>query len=265
MKWLLFITVSFLFLYFITLQDLKLNDTDSPPPSNLQSSADVEASVIQSTPNRSVIIESVDKPWLIPQLRYDLERFLESDSGNLEDIKDSFLKKCQTLDYCDKLTDLFERYIEFSLALNQQHLNFDPSELERLYQLKNELIQQYFSEDEISALFIKEMNWHQQMLERRNILTNNTITPVEKQELLQAHFDNLPEDQKLDIKNTLALEQVMNFYQSNNIQGQNNSDLAINLPKDTLQRIQEKSELQESWKQRVKSYLDYLNTIKKNT
>lgn len=121
---------------------------------------------------------------------------------------------------CQSFTAFFSRYLDYKLAL-ASHESGDASANDSLLQIQqrlqalNDLRYQWFSEEEIAALFSDDQQLNEQALARRQIAMDKDLSREEKIQLIAEQLEQLPDEQRAPLEPTLqmhSLERIKSEY-----------------------------------------------------
>jgi len=206
--------------------------------------------------------KNTNEDWFNSEILYLFNHFIDSGNGNLVAIDKIFNDYCRPLSYCVELTELFVRYMEYKKSFSELAIDDDDrNNIEIIYQAREDLKNEYFSAYEQSVLFGLETDWDIQMLERRNILTDSNLSESQKREAIVQHIENLPQAQKLDFKNTLNLNKVMELDEKDKLVEENFNELAAEFSPEAAQRLIDDQQEQTQWQARIDTYKSYKNEV----
>jgi len=122
---------------------------------------------------------------------------------------------------CQQFQALLSRYLEYKIALQAFDLGrAQPQdgveELQARLQIIEDLRYQWFSKVEIDALFSQDTKLAKQALARRSIAMDPNLDKAAKQQLLAAHFAELPDEEKQALQpslNMLQIQHIKSHYQ----------------------------------------------------
>lgn len=121
---------------------------------------------------------------------------------------------------CQAFEALFGRYIDYKLALaSHESAESRPqdslAQIQHRLQALNDLRYQWFSAEEIAALFSDDQQLNEQALARRQIAMDKDLSRDEKIQLIAEHLEQLPDEQRAPLEPTLqmhSLEQIKTEY-----------------------------------------------------
>jgi lipase chaperone LimK len=239
-------------------------ETTKPNPTNLQLTKELPQvkTNLSIKSNNDVNLENISKSsWFNNETRYVFERFFEVGDGNIDKIKHAFNGYCKPLAHCNDLSRLFNRYLQFKQDFVDLKMDKDRDNIELIYEVREDIKDKYFSELEQSMLFSLESSWDIQMIARRKILSNTNLSETQKRDAMEIHLENLPEEQKLDFKNTIYLEKVMDFNYQEKLVDNNFNELADEFSIEIAQRLIEDYKEQDNWNKRIDAYKKHKNNL----
>lgn len=205
--------------------------------------------------------KGVNDAWLTSATRDILDHFVMLFEDGEAHMWSAFEQYCEPLTHCFELTELFSRYLQYKHALQELdsgYAGLSASEMEQRIYDKQGLHQQFFTLYEAEVLFGAELAWDTNALARRQIVEDPTLSQEDKQALLKAHFQTLPEALKRAVEPTLQLNEVTALIDSNQATF---NQLASSFDSETATRLTEMLKQQDNWKQRVTQYLNIRERI----
>lgn len=204
--------------------------------------------------------------WLSSELKILFDHYLLEFEQDSAAMWLAFTKHCKQLTGCEQITALFQRYVTYKKALVSldDYMPQSISEISnRLTALAN-LRQEFFTNEEIAALFGNERQWQQSALERLAIRANSSISQKEKDALLQQHYESLDDDAYRAISPSLRLEKVSQWSNSNDINLRNYNQLASEFGPEAADRLIVMENKRNDWQQRVLDFERKAATMKSN-
>lgn len=140
---------------------------------------------------------------------------LDADSQHIDTLMSFAKAHCDSATLssagCEQFIALFERYINYKQALvnvEAQTVNYASALEEIQYRLDriNSLKHSYFSNTEIEVLFGFEQSIETSALARYQIAADQTLDQELKQQLIDHHFANLPEQEKQAFEPSLQIQ-----------------------------------------------------------
>ncbi|CAM4301696.1 lipase chaperone family protein [Pseudoalteromonas byunsanensis] len=145
------------------------------------------------------------------------------------------------LDEC--LHDDVENYMAYKQALMEVDENLNILERHALLQ---SLQQRFFSSDQITLWFKEENAWNEQTIKRWQILSDKRLSNAQKEQLINQHISQLPEQEQRLIRNSTQLHELADSWQQ-----QDYNQLSARFGDEAAERIVALQVEQANWQQKL--------------
>ncbi len=185
---------------------------------------------------------------------------LEADSQHIDTLMSFAKAHCNSVALssagCQQFTALFARYINYKQALanvEAQTVNYASALEEIQYRLDliNNLKHSYFSNTEIEVLFGFEQNIETSALARYQIAADQTLDQQQKQQLIEHHFANLPEQEKQAFEPSLQIQALQKIKSLPDSQQNKLAMIEAQFGHEAAQRLQATWDKQAAFKDKV--------------
>jgi len=195
--------------------------------------------------------------WQTENLRALFDFYIAYYEEGEEKMWQEFTQYCQPLTYCLELTNLFKRYLEYKIQLQ----NLDTERLELASEFEDRLDEldllryQLFSAFEISLLFDNEETWDRYAIKRLRINQDASLNKQQKAQLINQQLEQLPEQMKQAVTPTQDLRKVSQIVSNTSF---NSSDeynqLSAEFGDDAAQRLIAVNQSQITWMNKIQLY-----------
>lgn len=176
-----------------------------------------------------------------------------------------------SLDSIYRVQDVFSRYIEYKKALsgvkNKSHESLFSSEhmQDKLFAMDN-LRRDFFSEEEIQALFGEQSEYDQMALERLRIEQDKGLTPHQKQQLLEDNVAQMPDNMQQAFQPSIDIRKVQRIKEDSKglSREQRLARFSAEFGEQAGQRLMVTMEKQDKWNQRVSKLKNQMALVNNN-
>lgn len=203
--------------------------------------------------------------WLQAELKHLFDHYILEHEEDLEAMWSAFNEYCQPLVACPEIKDLFQRYLDYKVAL----ADIDDDRYDQSLATVNHRLadvestkQAFFSQVEIDVLFADERDWQQEALSRLAIRQDDSLTQVQKADLLQQHYESLDQTSYRAIKPSLQLQQVTEMAQNTKLNEDNYNELAAKFGREAAERLLLVAKKQQAWRDKTASFQQRVAQLK---
>ncbi|AZZ96414.1 lipase secretion chaperone [Pseudoalteromonas sp. R3] len=151
------------------------------------------------------------------------------------------------------LQELAHDYMNYKQALTEVETTLTIHErFEALQTLQG----QYFSDEVIAAWFADESRWNAQTLERWKILSDQSLSEQTRDELMDAHISQLPQEERETIVATQTLVTLKHSWKTMDY-----NRLSARYGDEAAERLMQARQSQTDWAQRVADYKQQRDVI----
>ena len=255
MRWLL-IAIAVLILLFWQYQNAisPTKDVTQHSLADFSNEEEVKAKGSEPILEISLPIISSNEDWLQPSLKTLFDHYLLEYEQDTEAMWLAFNEHCSTLNTCDNITELFQRYIDYkkSLARLDSSKHQSIAEINEQLDALADVRKAYFSEQEIVVLFAEESRWQVSALQRQAIRQDESLTEQQKQQLLNLNYQSLEGSEAQAIKPSLQLAKVVSL---NNADIEDNyNQLAAEFGTEAADRLVALNEKKKQWNNKIAQF-----------
>lgn len=185
---------------------------------------------------------------------------LSADSTDKETIMALAQSWCTTQELsesgCADFEALFSRYIDYKIAM-ASHESLEGRPTDMTQQLRDRLADlltlryQWFSEEEVLALFGEDIQSDELALERRDIAMATDLTREQKVALINEHYRNLPEEQRTHLEPTLQMYDLEEIKQQYDDKQLRLLEVETKFGFEAAQRLEKTWQKQEDFQQKI--------------